>query len=102
VGTSLDFAPTLSGPRSGHFFGPTPEKVEAAGVEPASEKPCRQETTCLFGSVGFTTAVRYRQEPVAASPVGFAGAASGGGRADYPAGLTSLSQPQAAETGRAT
>ena len=45
--------------------------------------------------------VRNRQERGAASLVGFAGAASGGDRTDYPARLTPYPRPQAAEVRRA-
>jgi len=38
------------------------EMVEAAGVEPASEKVYREKTTCVSGSVVFVRAIRYRQE----------------------------------------
>ena len=36
--------------------------VEAAGVEPASEKVYREKTTCVSGSVIFVRYVRHRQE----------------------------------------
>ena len=36
--------------------------VEAAGVEPASEKVPRRKTTCVSGSVFFVRLLRYRQE----------------------------------------
>ena len=36
--------------------------VEAAGVEPASEKVCREKTTCVSGSVVFVRPLRNRQE----------------------------------------
>ncbi len=36
--------------------------VEAAGVEPASEKVYREKTTCVSGSVFFVRFIRYRQE----------------------------------------
>jgi len=36
--------------------------VEAAGVEPASEKVPRKETTCVSGSVVFVRPMRNRQE----------------------------------------
>ena len=37
-------------------------KMEAAGVEPASEKVNRKETTCVSGSVFFDRPMRNRQE----------------------------------------
>jgi len=36
--------------------------VEAAGVEPASEKVYREKTTCVSGSVFFVRPIRHRQE----------------------------------------
>ena len=36
--------------------------VEAAGVEPASEKVYREKTTCVSGSVFFVRLMRNRQE----------------------------------------
>ena len=36
--------------------------VEAAGVEPASEKVHREKTTCVSGSVFFDRPMRNRQE----------------------------------------
>jgi len=36
--------------------------VEAAGVEPASEKVNRKKTTCVSGSVFFVHPMRNRQE----------------------------------------
>jgi len=36
--------------------------VEAAGVEPASEKVNRKKTTCVSGSVFFDHPMRNRQE----------------------------------------
>jgi len=36
--------------------------VEAAGVEPASEKVHRDQTTCVSGSVIFDRLMRNRQE----------------------------------------
>ena len=36
--------------------------VEAAGVEPASEKVNRDQTTCVSGSLFFVRLVRHRQE----------------------------------------
>ena len=36
--------------------------VEAAGVEPASEKVNREKTTCVSGSVVLVRLIRYRQE----------------------------------------
>ena len=36
--------------------------VEAAGVEPASEKVYRKKTTCVSGSVVFDRLMRNRQE----------------------------------------
>jgi len=36
--------------------------VEAAGVEPASEKVPRKKTTCVSGSVVFVRPMRNRQE----------------------------------------
>ena len=36
--------------------------VEAAGVEPASEKVYREKTTCVSGSVVFVRLLRNRQE----------------------------------------
>jgi len=36
--------------------------VEAAGVEPASEKVNREKTTCVSGSVVLVRLMRYRQE----------------------------------------
>jgi len=36
--------------------------VEAAGVEPASEKVPRKKTTCVSGSVFFVRLMRNRQE----------------------------------------
>jgi len=36
--------------------------VEAAGVEPASEKVNRKKTTCVSGSVFFVRPMRNRQE----------------------------------------
>jgi len=43
-----------------------PEMVEAAGVEPASEKARREKTTCVSGSVVSAAGWRNQQEPVAA------------------------------------
>jgi len=39
--------------------------VEAAGVEPASEKVWREKTTCVSGSVVFDRCIGYRQEAAA-------------------------------------
>jgi len=36
--------------------------VEAAGVEPASEKACPEKATCVSGSVIVGRRIRYRQE----------------------------------------
>ncbi len=36
--------------------------MEAAGVEPASEKVYREKTTCVSGSVFFIRLLRNRQE----------------------------------------
>jgi hypothetical protein len=36
--------------------------VEAAGVEPASEKVYCEKTTCVSGSVVFVRSIRHRQE----------------------------------------
>jgi len=36
--------------------------VEAAGVEPASEKVYREKTTCVSGSLVFVRLLRNRQE----------------------------------------
>jgi hypothetical protein len=39
--------------------------VEAAGVEPASEKVYREKTTCVSGPVVFDRFIRSRQEEAA-------------------------------------
>jgi hypothetical protein len=39
--------------------------VEAAGVEPASEKVQHKKTTCVSGSLVFDRQIGYRQEPAA-------------------------------------
>ena len=39
--------------------------VEAAGVEPASEKVYRMKATCVSGSLVFDRLIRYRQEETA-------------------------------------
>jgi len=36
--------------------------VEAAGVEPASEKVCREKTTCVSGSLFFVHPMRNQQD----------------------------------------
>jgi hypothetical protein len=38
------------------------EMVEAAGVEPASEKVCREKTTCVSGSLFFVHPMRNQQD----------------------------------------
>jgi hypothetical protein len=44
--------------------------VEAAGVEPASEKVWRKKTTCVSGSLVFDRCIGYRQEE-RLSPIDF-------------------------------
>ena len=39
--------------------------MEAAGVEPASEKVYREKATCVSGSVVFDRFIRNRQEKAA-------------------------------------
>ena len=41
---------------------PNEEMVEAAGVEPASEKVCREKTTCVSGSLFFVHPMRNQQD----------------------------------------
>jgi hypothetical protein len=43
--------------------------VEAAGVEPASEKAPRKKATCVSGSAVFVRPIRYRQEWTSLSPM---------------------------------
>jgi len=43
--------------------------VEAAGVEPASEKVFREKTTCVSDSVVFVRLMRNRQERGGLSPI---------------------------------
>ena len=45
------------------------ELVEAAGVEPASEKARRAKPTCVAVSVSFTGCLRKRQERQPTSPI---------------------------------
>jgi hypothetical protein len=46
--------------------------VEAGGVEPPSERGCRQKTTCLSDSIGFAASAQNRQETPTTSPVNLA------------------------------
>ena len=55
----------------GHQPSPWRRLVEAAGVEPASEKVPRRKTTCVSGSVVFVRPIRDRQEWVGLSPIDF-------------------------------
>jgi hypothetical protein len=45
--------------------------VEAAGVEPASEKVYREKATCVSGSLVFIRPLRNRQERDSLSPIDF-------------------------------
>ncbi len=45
------------------------ELVEAAGVEPASEKARRAKPTCVSGSVCFSDFLKNRQERKPPSPI---------------------------------
>ena len=45
--------------------------VEAAGVEPASEKVYRKKTTCVSDSLVFVRLLKNRQERDSLSPIDF-------------------------------
>jgi hypothetical protein len=48
---------------------PSPDVVEAGGVEPPSEKPCCSKTTCLSRSDCFAVSAQNGQDAPAASPM---------------------------------
>ena len=46
--------------------------MEAGGVEPPSEEPCNQKTTCLSHSIGFAGDAQSGQETEPTSPIDLA------------------------------
>jgi len=48
---------------------PSPDIVEAGGVEPPSEKPCHPKTTCLSRSDCFAASAQSGQDALATSPI---------------------------------
>ena len=75
--------------------------VEAAGVEPASEKASRRKTTCVSGSVFFDRPIRYRQEWTSLSPIDF-GLRLQAETLDLACEMTPLDRVQAHRPGAAT
>jgi len=68
--------------------------VEAAGVEPASEKVNRKKATCVSGSVFFDHPIRHRQEGNGLAWL-ISGLGSRRKRSPYPAKWRSLEPAQA-------